>query len=959
MSPSALAAAAGVGAIVGAVKTLVGFGGQIINVASAFEQTQMALTTVLGDADKGQQMFDKLRKFSFQTTFGVDELASASSQLLNVGVSTHALEKDLKMLGDLAQGDKVKFQELTSIFAKVQSTGKATSMQLQQIALRGIPINQVLAELGVTGTASAEQLTAAFAKLTGEGGKFQNAMENINKTIEGKKGFISDTWKEILVNIGEITGLTKTWKSVLDSVGDTLNDINNALIRRKKIQSGEGLSNEDQINILETKIKKLEDRAKQPNLTAGYLEALQAQIEDYKVQLEILTSAEEQWQKSLKASEDALAQYEEQFNKFEKTQQNIKSKYYQTDEGKRVQQLEELQEYKNMRNSQRRVKKYLKNGMEYEEIEKLDPEYLKMLDAIIAQMEKDIYGTKDAAKDLGKTWKEVFEDVTGFAVKAGETGAQVAQRFIEGMDSDSVEEQFSKMLGLDGDALEQAQKKAEDLQSTILSLMKAKTKAGDEFKWDDKSIQTLINKYKEVNEQIKKEKELLEEKQRLEAIESDIANAKRQEEILREQIRLLDEECASYERLEEAKRRAELVNQKYSVDKVEELMTQESTNKQLENALNMKKQYKESFDNLKKQHALMGKTAKEQIYIEKLEELKTKNLGEQTKELEEQAALYAEQSAELSKQQQLANATYLQNKFSEMVRTSSEAYNEGGRGGGNIGNYTKGKAGLEALNLVQGTDVGNFIEGFQEHGVAGGVINTLIKALGDVVGGIEGLNIILNPIKQLLQAFAPLIKALLYPFLLLAQLLAKLGEVLMKVLNVLTFGLIGKLSDKFDMLVSSSTELSVQQQSEADRLKALNAQYAALKSAIKEQEDYYLKKRRELNADFINQQISAGLSVNDMILTPQGNFSTHPDDYIIATKNPQSLGGGASINVVVNNSIADKASVSVEKRSNAEGFSELVVNISKAVARDYANGTNGWEGAVMARAQQGAGRSFS
>jgi hypothetical protein len=29
--------------------------------------------------------------------------------------------------------------------------------------------------------------------------------------------------------------------------------------------------------------------------------------------------------------------------------------------------------------------------------------------------------------------------------------------------------------------------------------------------------------------------------------------------------------------------------------------------------------------------------------------------------------------------------------------------------------------------------------------------------------------------------------------------------------------------------------------------------------------------------------------VNDLIVTPQGRFSTHPDDYIIAMKNPAAL----------------------------------------------------------------------
>ena len=37
-------------------------------------------------------------------------------------------------------------------------------------------------------------------------------------------------------------------------------------------------------------------------------------------------------------------------------------------------------------------------------------------------------------------------------------------------------------------------------------------------------------------------------------------------------------------------------------------------------------------------------------------------------------------------------------------------------------------------------------------------------------------------------------------------------------------------------------------------------------------------------------------SVNDAIISPNGDIiSTHPDDYLIATKNPGSLGGGSGV----------------------------------------------------------------
>ena len=280
-----------------------------------------------------------------------------------------------------------------------------------------------------------------------------------------------------------------------------------------------------------------------------------------------------------------------------------------------------------------------------------------------------------------------------------------------------------------------------------------------------------------------------------------------------------------------------------------------------------------------------------------------------------------------------------------------------------LGEYAKSTVKQDAYGLTEGTEIGTFLKTFQDtNNIYAGVIAMVSEAFFDLLGGMEGVKMILNPIKQILQEFMPVLKTLLVPALLLLKLLGSLANAIMKVLNVITFGLFSageKLYDSLVGLEDSSSSLSVQQSLEVERLRQLNAQYAALKLAIKDQEEYYLKKRRELNADFINQQISAGLSVHDMILTPQGNFSTDPNDYIIATKNPQGLAGGTQVNVIVNNTAADTASVGVQQRQNADGFTELIINVSKAVARDYAQGTNGWDGAILARAQKGSGRSLS
>lgn len=46
--------------------------------------------------------------------------------------------------------------------------------------------------------------------------------------------------------------------------------------------------------------------------------------------------------------------------------------------------------------------------------------------------------------------------------------------------------------------------------------------------------------------------------------------------------------------------------------------------------------------------------------------------------------------------------------------------------------------------------------------------------------------------------------------------------------------------------------------------------------------------------------------VNDAIITPQGVVHTAPDDYIIATRNPQSLGGGSNITINISGVIDER-----------------------------------------------------
>lgn len=245
-----------------------------------------------------------------------------------------------------------------------------------------------------------------------------------------------------------------------------------------------------------------------------------------------------------------------------------------------------------------------------------------------------------------------------------------------------------------------------------------------------------------------------------------------------------------------------------------------------------------------------------------------------------------------------------------------------------------------------GTDVGTFANSFVETGsVETALIETLIQSLAKLVGGFEGLELILNPVQDLLKGFEPILKSAALVLYYVMSPLRLLGEGLQK-----WFGwLFGDMADAWDELVDSQKE-------EIEKMKDLTAQYEKLKAAIKEQEEYYLKKKTDLNAQT---EINNLTRVNDMILTPNGNFSTHPDDYLIATKTPHSLGGGVTVNVKVENTVSDSVNANVSQTTNAKGEQELIVMISKKIAVDVANGANGWDSAFGARNQRLQGRMIS
>lgn len=190
-----MTAAAGAG-IAAVAKMGVEYNAQMQSYQTAFE-------TMLGDAEKAQQLTENLKTLAAKTPLAMTDLADASQILLAFGSSAEQLPDQLKRLGDVAQGNAQKLGTMATAFGRIQSNGYASLEEINMMIDQGFnPLNIIAEQTGETmaevrqrvsdGEVSFEELSEALRIATDEGGQFFNAMENQSKTFDGQMSTLQD-----------------------------------------------------------------------------------------------------------------------------------------------------------------------------------------------------------------------------------------------------------------------------------------------------------------------------------------------------------------------------------------------------------------------------------------------------------------------------------------------------------------------------------------------------------------------------------------------------------------------------------------------------------------------------------------------------------------------------------------------------------------------------------------------
>ena len=160
------------------------------------EKTATAFKVLVGSETEAAKMLGEINKYADNTLWDRSTTQEAAKTMLGFGVSTQSVVGDLKMLGDVAMGDKNKLSQLALVFGQISAAGKLQGQDLLQLINAGYnPLLDISAQTGKSvaqlkdemskGLITFDMVRAAFQRATGEGGKFSNMTEQIAQTSYG------------------------------------------------------------------------------------------------------------------------------------------------------------------------------------------------------------------------------------------------------------------------------------------------------------------------------------------------------------------------------------------------------------------------------------------------------------------------------------------------------------------------------------------------------------------------------------------------------------------------------------------------------------------------------------------------------------------------------------------------------------------------------------------------------
>ena len=204
-----------------------------MNYNAQIETYRIALTNMLGDAEKANAFLDKIKSDAARTPFSTDSLVAANQYLLSAGENAEYSRKTILALGDAVKatgGGDDELNRMAQNLQQIANVGKASAVDIKQFAFAGINIYQVLADYTGKSVQDVQDMTITYDVLTQalqaaaeEGGRYYNAMGTQSQSLSGRITTLQDNASQLAGKL--TTGLSSAYGSVVSKANELVASI--------------------------------------------------------------------------------------------------------------------------------------------------------------------------------------------------------------------------------------------------------------------------------------------------------------------------------------------------------------------------------------------------------------------------------------------------------------------------------------------------------------------------------------------------------------------------------------------------------------------------------------------------------------------------------------------------------------------------------------------------------------
>lgn len=197
------------------------------------ETYRIALTNMLGDAEKANAFLNKIKQDAAKTPFSTDSLVAANQYLLSAGENAEYSRKTILALGDAVKatgGGDDELNRMAQNLQQIANVGKASAVDIKQFAFAGINIYQVLADYTGKSVQDVQDMTITYDVLTQalqaaaeEGGRYYNAMDTQSQSLSGRMITLQDNAAQLAGKL--TTGLSSAYGSVVSKTNEWVTSI--------------------------------------------------------------------------------------------------------------------------------------------------------------------------------------------------------------------------------------------------------------------------------------------------------------------------------------------------------------------------------------------------------------------------------------------------------------------------------------------------------------------------------------------------------------------------------------------------------------------------------------------------------------------------------------------------------------------------------------------------------------